>query len=58
MPVVYVSRAGQNTDGFSKDIQAHVEQIERLGGAVIAVTPNGGLSETVGVWIFWRKPVD
>ncbi len=54
MPAVYVDRQGRNTSQFTKDIQAHVSVIENQGGYIVSVVPNAGLTETVGVWIFWR----
>ena len=52
--VTYVDRAGSTTSKFTDRLAAAVQSIERQGAEIVAVVPNGGLSETLGVWIFFR----
>jgi len=52
--VVYIERGSSNTPRFTERIAAAVREIEAAGCELTAVAANGGLHETVGIWIFFR----
>jgi hypothetical protein len=53
--VIYVDRAGRNTASFTRSLGAMAQALAAQGCRIVAVVPNGGLSETVGVWVFYEK---
>jgi hypothetical protein len=52
--VVYVDREGGRTEKFTERLNRVVGTAANEGFDVVSVTPNGGLSETLGVWVFFR----
>jgi hypothetical protein len=54
--VIYVDRAGKNTEDLTTRLDAVVAAIEAEGDEIVAVAENVGFGETVGLWVFWRSP--
>lgn len=57
--VVYMDKKASTTGKFTEEMAAFLEKVSAQGIEVAAAVPNiGGVSETLGIWLFLRMRVE